>query len=728
MNKLITLLLTLLTLGWSQEHWETAVYDNDIWSYYPAVAEPPADWMNPDFDDTAWLQGTGGIGFGDNDDGTIISGVSAVYIRTTFSIPSLDQITAGLLHYDYDDGFIAYLNGQELFRSPNMGTPGSFVAFDEGMNLGHEANMYRDQLPGMKQIGGDLLPTLIHAGENVLAVQVQNISASSSDLTGRFWLSFNIMDASTMFGEVPEWFFSPQPFTSLLPLVLIDTEGQTIPDEPKIHSMMRVIDNGPGMENNITDPSTGYNGHIGIEIRGASSQMYPKKQYAVETRDEAGENLNVELMGFPSENDWILHAPYSDKTLIRNDLVYTLARQTGNYASRTKAFELFINDEYQGVYILMEKIKRDNNRIDIAKLNPDEIEGDDLTGGYIIKVDKWAGENTDRWFSEPSLPEYGGVYYQYHYPAADDIAPEQESYIQNYIDEFEQMFEDGTYLDPQDGYYNKIDWEQFIDYAIMQEFAKNVDGYRLSSFIYKDKDSNDPRFHTGPVWDFNLAFGNANYYDGSNTVGWYMETNFGDDPWRIPFWWYLIWDDDTFRFAFNARWQELRGDVLSNDHVMDTVDSLVGHLGPAIDRNFDLWPVIGEWVWPNDYIGESYAHELNYLRDWIMSRLIWMDSQTQELGIEAPDNHRVLSAYPNPFNPKQTIQMHISQSGFTRMEILDIRGRVVREISGVADESGLLSLQWDGKSNASTDLPSGVYFLVHQDTYVSNVYKVTLLR
>ncbi|NQV41863.1 MAG: CotH kinase family protein [Candidatus Marinimicrobia bacterium] len=728
MNKKIILLLGLLTLGWSQEHWETAVYDSSIWSYYPAIAEPPGDWMSPDFDDSAWLQGVGGIGFGDNDDGTIIAGVSAVYIRVTFTISTIDEIATSLLHYDYDDGFIAYLNGQEILRSPNMRAPGTFVAFDGSVTAGHEANMYGDGLPEMKQISGDLLPSLIHSGENVLAVQVQNISATSSDLTGRFWLSFSIMDGSTQFGEVPEWFFSPQPFISLLPLILIDTEGQSIPDEPKIHSMMRVIDNGPGMENNINDPSTGYNGHIGIEIRGASSQMFPKKQFAVETRDEAGENLNVELMGFPSENDWILHAPYSDKTLIRNDLVYTLARQTGNYASRTKAFELFTNGEYQGVYILMEKVKRDNNRIDVAKLNPDEIAGDDLTGGYIIKVDKWAGENTDRWFSEPSLPQYGGVYYQYHYPAADDIAPEQESYIQNYVDEFEQMFEDGSYLNPQTGYIDKIDFQQFIDYAIMQEFAKNVDGYRLSSFIYKDKDSNDPRLHTGPVWDFNLAFGNANYYDGSNTAGWYMDTDFGTDPWRIPFWWDLIWGDETFRFAFNARWQDLRGGVLSNDHVMDMVDSLVGNLGPAIDRNFEVWPVIGEYVWPNAYIGETYAHELNYLRDWVTSRLIWMDSQTQELGIEAPEHHHVLSAYPNPFNPSQNIQMYISQPGLAQMRILDIRGRLVRVISGVADENGLLTLQWDGKSTSSKELPGGVYFLVHQDAYLSSVYKVTLLR
>lgn len=522
--------------------------------------------------------------------------------------------------------------------------------------------------------------------------------------------------------------WSQDTFTSMLPIVIIDTEGQTIPDEPKIHSMMRIIDNGAGMENRITDPSTGYDGHIGIEIRGASSQMFPKKQYAVETRDELGENFNVELLGFPKENDWILHAPYSDKSLIRNNLVYTLARQMGNYASRTKFVELFLNDEYQGVYILMEKVKRDNDRIDIARLNPDEIAGDDLTGGYIIKIDKFAGENNDRWFSEPSLSQYGGVYYQYHYPSFEDIAPEQIEYIQNYIDEFEQMFEDGSYLDPQNGYYNFIDWDQFIDYAIMQEFAKNVDGFRLSSFIYKDKDSNDPRLHTGPLWDFNLAFGNANYYDGSNPVGWYFDTNFEGDPWRIPFWWYMIWDDDEFKYAFNARWQELRQGVLSDKHVNSMVDSLVSHLGPAIDRNFEVWPVIGTWVWPNAYIGETYAHELNYLRDWITSRLLWMDTQTQELGVELVENHQIHSAYPNPFNPNQTIHIQVGSPGHVDLVIFDVQGRIVRELSGVASGAGSLALQWDGKSSESVNLPSGVYLIAQDSDFSQGVFKVTLLR
>ena len=129
----------------------------------------------------------------------------------------------------------------------------------------------------------------------------------------------------------------------------------------------------------------------------------PKKQYALETQDDLGNNLNVPLLGMPAENDWILYAPYSDKSLIRNVLAYKLSWDVGRYASRTRLCELVLNGDYRGLYVLMEKIKRDKNRVDISTLNPDEITGDDLTGGYIIKIDKSAGESVRGWYS-PYLP------------------------------------------------------------------------------------------------------------------------------------------------------------------------------------------------------------------------------------------------------------------------------------------------------------------------------------
>ena len=173
----------------------------------------------------------------------------------------------------------------------------------------------------------------------------------------------------------------PTPVNLQLPQFSINTNGSAIVDEPKIMAEMVVV------EDDVVD----FSGIIGIEIRGSSSQMFPKKQYGLETREESGEGIDVSILGMPEEEDWILYAPYSDKSLIRNALIYDLSRDLGRYASRINFAEVNINGTYNGFYVFMEKLKRDSNRIDINKLKEDENSGEDLTGGYILKIDKADG-------------------------------------------------------------------------------------------------------------------------------------------------------------------------------------------------------------------------------------------------------------------------------------------------------------------------------------------------
>ena len=144
---------------------------------------------------------------------------------------------------------------------------------------------------------------------------------------------------------------------SNLPIIIINTEnGVPIVDDPRVIAHMGVIDNGFGNTNNINDPFTNYDGRIEIEIRGSTSQQYPKKGYGFETQDALGNNLQAALLGMPPENDWILNGPYPDKTMIRNVLTYDLARKMGHYASNTRYCELIVNNDYRGIYILMERI------------------------------------------------------------------------------------------------------------------------------------------------------------------------------------------------------------------------------------------------------------------------------------------------------------------------------------------------------------------------------------
>ena len=242
-----------------------------------------------------------------------------------------------------------------------------------------------------------------------------------------------------------------QNFTqSNLPIVIIETYGQNIPDEPKITVDMGIIFNGPGEINYLTDPFNDYDGIVGIEKRGSSSQwFFPKDQYAFETRDAEGNNLNVSLLGLPAENDWILHAPYSDKSLMRNVLTYKWANEMGAYAPRTVFCEVILNGDYQGVYVLMEKIKRDENRVDIAEMDENDLAGDSLTGGYIIKIDKNEGAGNAGWESE--FPPYPGawqeVYYQYHYPKPENIKYQQKQYIQQFVNNFETVMNSSNFND-----------------------------------------------------------------------------------------------------------------------------------------------------------------------------------------------------------------------------------------------------------------------------------------
>jgi hypothetical protein len=470
---------------------------------------------------------------------------------------------------------------------------------------------------------------------------------------------------------------------------------------------MGLIDNGSGI-NHITDPLNGYDGQISIEIRGSSSQMFPKKQYALETQDIDGENLNVSILGMPEENDWILHAPYSDKSLIRNFLAYELARDMGRYASRTRFCELVINGDYKGLYIFMEKIKRDNNRVDISKLEPDETTGDDLTGGYILKVDKWDGDNNDGWWSDPPLPEYEGVWYQYHYPKPEDIVEEQRNYIINYITDFEALIASSSYNDPAAGYYDQVDLGSFIDVSLMSEISKNVDAYRLSAFMYKDKDSDDDRLTMGPIWDYNLAFGNADYYGGWDPTGWQMDIELGEDYFKIPFWWYRIWNDETFRIAFNQRWQDLRQSVFSEDYIMNMIDSATTLIDEAQVRNFQRWPVLDEYVWPNAYVGGSYENEIDYLKGWITDHLDWVDQQVlmAVASAQVPGAYKLDNAYPNPFNPATTIGFSIPRSDFVKVKIYDAAGREITTLVNGEMVPGQHRFKWDGENQAS-----GIYFI-----------------
>ena len=228
----------------------------------------------------------------------------------------------------------------------------------------------------------------------------------------------------------------------------------------------------------------------------------------------------------------------------------------GRYASRSKFCEVVLNGEYMGVYVLFEKIKRDVNRVNIKKLEAPDTSGNALTGEYIIKIDKIDGENNSGWYSNylPYAQSPNKVLYQYHYPKPDEIVAQQKSYIQNKIFAFETIMKYSTNIsDSATGYLKYINSDSFVNFILVNEITKNVDAYRLSTYLYKNRDDIDPRIYACPVWDFNLGFGNANYYDGWKTDEWQLEyltdytTNQSGEYFLTPFWWRKLFDDTKFR-------------------------------------------------------------------------------------------------------------------------------------------------------------------------------------
>lgn len=421
-----------------------------------------------------------------------------------------------------------------------------------------------------------------------------------------------------------EYLFDIVVFSSNLPLVIINTAGEPIVDEPKISATMQIIDVGASGRAALTDAPV-YDGRIGVELRGSSSLLYwPKHSFGVETRDATDEAEDVSLLGLPSESDWVLYAPYGDKSLVRNNLAYDLYRETGRYASRARFVEIFVDQSgdgglvertYNGVYVLLEKVKRNSERVDIKKLSSGDIAPPEVTGGYILKIDKLkAGD-------EAFYTTHSDQQIAYEYPKATNIVNEQKTYIYQFLADYEAALYGVNFTDPLTGYASYIDVDAFIDYLLLNEFMKGIDAYKFSVFMYKDRDG---KLNMGPPWDYDLSTGNVNYADGWLTSGWQFTP--------YPFWWARLLEDPAFAEAVKARWSALRATIFSQDNIFAMIDDYVAELSESEFRNFQRWPILGIYVWPNKGpYPSTWGGEIDRLKGWITDRLVWIDVNILDL-------------------------------------------------------------------------------------------------
>lgn len=695
----------------AQLHWESLVLESNTWKYLVATSEPASNWYQTSFVDTGWSSGAGGLGFGDSDDATVVGSCNSLYMRTNVTISDLSVIKELILDIDYDDAFVLYINGVECARSANV--TGALPAYNAALSVDHEAKMYTGGLPERFT----LKTSSLVAGVNTFALQILNKGITSTDLTARVFVQANVNAAGTVFNTTPSWFSEPVTFeTSNLPFIFINTNGKTIIANTKIMADMKVL-NSISEANNVNDTVFEYNGKVGIEIRGNSSAGFPKKSYTVETRLDDTTSLNVKLLGLGKENDWVFHGPYPDKTLMRNVLAYNLGNKTGRWSPKTHFFELFLNGTYSGVYALVEKIKNDKNRLNLADLNPIDTIGDALTGGYILKLDRPEAtdlEGRDYWTSPYRAPTtlQQKEYFIHVDPDGEDIKPVQHNYIKNYITDFENALYSANYMDRILGYYNYVDLISFVDYYIITELSRNLDGYRISTFLYKDKDSKGGKITMGPFWDYDISFGNANFFSAGNTSGWVVDGMGNGDAYAMPFWWKKFRLDPIFNSYLKRRWNEHKANFINTTYLNTLIDSCANDLRTAQKRNFQTWNILNTYVWPNNYVGGTYANELTYLKNWLRDRITWMDGQIQPITdvVQSVPSTETISTevltYPNPFVEDVNFKCWLAAGGRLEIEVYDMLGKQLLQYNEQLNE-GIHTIPF----NISRDLYPGNVFM-----------------
>ena len=659
---------------------------------------------------------------------------SSVYMRIPFMITNKNEIESLFLKVRYDDGFVAYLNGQEIAR---RNAP-EFPAWNSTATAINNGSI-EELIPIPNAI------PLLREGNNILAVHGMNINATNNDfiiqaaleefriggttygyispptpnkiniysypevapkvqfsvpggvymdpvvyldlscpVPGaiiRFTLNgTNPTDSSPIYtngisikltnsalvvtrAEIPGYFPSPYKsegytlvdpsitnFTSNLPLLILSTYGYTItPDmAERAPAMITTFDVSrvTGRSSVLLRPQ--FHGRAGVEGRGQTSWGFPKKPYNVETRDDDGNDKKVSLLGLPEESDWVLLNVYNDKSFMNDFLAHDLFEWMGHYAVRHKYVEVFINgtdrgdgydsdwrvgtNDYVGIYVLLEKIKISPNRVNIQKPETG-LPGDPITGGYIFKKDK--ASPGDVLFYTMS-----GQDIRFHDPKPDQLSDIQKKWLQDYLNEFESVLYGSNWRDPVNGYVKYIDVDSFVDYHWIVEFTKQIDGYRLSNFMQKDRGG---KIKMEPIWDWNLSFGNANYLEGEYTNGWYWPLISANEH---------IWlrrliaepGDPDFKQRLIDRWDELRRGPFATEKVHARINELAQYLTEAVTRDTNRWPRMHTYIWPNPnpITNITFVGMVDWMKKWIAGRGDWIDKQF----LPAP----ILSRYSGPYN------------------------------------------------------------------------------
>ncbi len=451
-------------------------------------------------------------------------------------------------------------------------------------------------------------------------------------------------------------------FHSNLPLVLLENFGAgDVPVDPYQPVLLAMYDPVDGQSTlaNSADIIT----RAGITLRGSSTLYQAKSHYRVETwQDTADEDKNIAPFGMPEESDWVLYAPFEfDRALVNNAFMYELSNQIGRYAVRTRFVEVFVNknggslsqEDYVGVYIFMENVKRGNDRVDVEKLSPEDTSEPNISGGYMLKFDRVDDGDVGFHTSRGTPSRYSLCYV---YPKEVEILnTPQETWIRNYLEDFEDALYGSNFTDPDIGYPHYIDVDSFVDHFWLNQLAKNPDALHLSTFLFKKRGG---KLEMGPIWDFDRCLGGHDLRYIEPCEWTHMEINYFEYDW-----WARFFADPDFWQKCIDRWQELRQDPFSTANLSSIINSMANELTESQARNFTRWSTYLPGfppAWPD------WQGEIDHMKQWLADRGGWIDNQflpmpsfNQEGG-QIPAGFELIMTVPTP---QQTSGLQFDGSG-----------------------------------------------------------------
>lgn len=422
-----------------------------------------------------------------------------------------------------------------------------------------------------------LVATFEHDGQEVKANNVLQISnQSTNDFT-----QVQTYTVSTNDGKSQSYLVDIVKFTGL-PIVHLNTEGNV-----NITSKDDYVDGEVWVDGgrNYVELQT-----VPMEIRGRGNSTWghPKKPYQMKLEDKA------EFLGMPNDKKWLFLAEYSDKTMLRNTIAFEMGYMSSLAWTPQSVFsEVYLNEEYIGTYNVTQKVEESDNRVPV----------DD--GGFLLEIDQFERLDPDDVYfntnnfliniKEPSV----------------DWGSSELAEISTLINDFETALFAGNFRQEDVGYQKYIDLESFIDWFIISEITKNVDSRNFSSIFLHVLPGEKIRM--GPLWDFDLSFGNVDYADSRYAQGYWIKEHK---------WYARLFQDPAFVNLVQARFAFFRN---NQDSILDKIDQHAERLQWAQQENDERWQTIGIYVWPNPVIYDTYDQEVEHMKNWYIERMNWLN-------------------------------------------------------------------------------------------------------